>query len=470
MKRLFSYYWPNAPMVFVYMLQQNEYSSRKFLKWTASFPNLMKLRRRGRLDMTSRAKLMLAASFGIWFITLATAIGFSLTSNNYAYMLVGLLAPFNSIAAVIFGNILFQKLVVNPAAAKEIQAAKNKLKNIKCQKIAVLGSYGKTSMKEMLLAVLSQTKKVVATPGNKNVLISHARWVSKNLQGDEDIIIFEYGESVPGDIEKLAAFSEPDIAIITGLAPAHMDGYPSVETIADDFATITKYTDSKNIYINGNSELLRAKISGNFYNSRGIANLEVSEVKVDFNATSFTLDGASKKLHLFTGLLGSHQIGPLCAVVAVALRLGLTEEQIINGVADTMPYEHRMQPRNINGAWLIDDTYNGNIEGMRAGLQLLQALPGKRKIYVTPGLVDQGAENERVHTELGRLIAQAAPDQVILMQNSVTEYIRSGMNEANYQGEVAIETDPLNYYTNLEHFLASGDVVLMQNDWPDNYS
>lgn len=467
--KLLSYFWPGAPMILVYMLQENEYNPWKFLQWVASFPNLMKLRRRGRLDLTSRAKLMLAVSFGVWFITLAAGIGLSLSTRNYIFLLVCLAAPLLSILAIFISTLILQKLIVDPAAAKEISAAKNKLESMECQKIAVLGSYGKTTMKELLLTVLSQAKKVAATPGNKNVLISHARWVSNTLEGDEEIVIFEYGESAPGDIENLAAFSKPDIAVITGLAPAHLDGYPSVEAIADDFAAIIKTTDSKNIYINGNSELLRARIPGNFYNSRGIANLHVSDVKIDFNATSFTLDGAGKKLHLYGGLLGAHQIGPLCAVVAIALRLGLTEEQITNGVAATMPYEHRMQPRNINGAWLIDDTYNGNIEGMRVGLQLLQSLPGKRKVYVTPGLVDQGTETERVHKELGSLIAQASPDRVVLMQNSVTEFIRSGMNEGNYQGEVAIEADPLNFYTNIEHFLAAGDVVMMQNDWPDSY-
>ena len=467
--KLLSYYWPNAPWMLVYMLQQTEYNPWKFMEWLKSVPNLLRIRRRGTLDVTSRVKLMLVISYGSWFFALALGLGLAWTRQNLAFLLLSLLAPFISVLMLFISTLLLQKLLVDPAAAKEIQAAKKKLDSMNCQKIAVLGSYGKTTMKELLVTVLSEAKKVAATPGNKNVLISHARWVNKNIKGDEEILIFEYGESAPGDIERLAGFSTPDIAVITGIAPAHLDGYSSVEAIADDFASISKTTGKENIYVNGNSELLREKISGNFYNPKGIANLTVKDIKIDYNATSFTLDGAGKKLHLYSGLLGSHQIGPLCAVIAIALRLGLNEEQITNGVAATMPYEHRMQPHNIHGAWLIDDTYNGNIEGMRAGLQLLQSLPGKRKVYVTPGLVDQGVETERVHLELGSLIAQAAPDRVVLMQNSATEFIRAGMNKGNYQGEVTIETDPLNFYTNIEHFLAAGDVVLMQNDWPDSY-
>lgn len=129
-----------------------------------------------------------------------------------------------------------------------------------------------------------------------------------------------------------------------------------------------------------------------------------------------------------------------------------------------------MQPYQLNDAWVIDDTYNGNIEGIRAGTELLAALPAKRKLYVTPGLVDQGRETENVHRQMGELIAAANPNVVVLMQNSVTKFIRSGLEAGKFKNELRLESNPLNFYTNLNHFVAAGDVVLMQNDWPDNYA
>ncbi len=129
-----------------------------------------------------------------------------------------------------------------------------------------------------------------------------------------------------------------------------------------------------------------------------------------------------------------------------------------------------MQPRRQHGAWIIDDTYNGSLEGLRAGLALLKDLPAKRKIYVTPGLVDQGEETERVHLEVGELIGRAAPDRVVLMQNSTTRHIVKGLEETGYSGELRIESDPLAFYTNLEHVIAAGDLIVLQNDWTDNYS
>ena len=128
-----------------------------------------------------------------------------------------------------------------------------------------------------------------------------------------------------------------------------------------------------------------------------------------------------------------------------------------------------MQPRVQHGAWVIDDTYNGSLEGIRAGLKLLIDLPAKRKIYVTPGLVDQGIETQRVHLEIGELIAQANPDKVVLMQNSATNYITQGLENGKYKGNLQIENDPLNFYLNLEHIVATGDLIMLQNDWTDNY-
>jgi UDP-N-acetylmuramoyl-tripeptide--D-alanyl-D-alanine ligase len=357
--------------------------------------------------------------------------------------------------------------VINPSQNRELSSAKSKMEQSKATRIAVLGSYGKTTMKELLVTVLSEGKKIKATPGNKNVVISHARWVNTKIDGDEDVLVFEYGEAGPGDISKFASLSSPEIAVITGIAPAHMDGYPNLESITRDFAAIADTVKDENIFVK-KAELLES-IKGNVYGVTGIGDWRVSDIKIDFAGTNFTLRNSVDSLQLHSGLLGVHQVGPISAAAVIAKKLGLTNKQIIDGMAKTQPYEHRMQPRQLHGAWILDDTYNGNIEGMKAGLELLSSLPGKRKVYVTPGLVDQGIETENIHKQLGRLIAHANPDKVVLMQNSVTSFIQVGLSIEKFTGEVTIENDPLEYYTNLEHFLAGGDVVMLQNDWPDSY-
>lgn len=462
-------FWPKIPTTLVYMLQQSEYDAAKFAKWVYTAPNLLRIQKRGHLQLTARTKLMLAVAYSAFYGLLLGGLLGTIITKNILFILLSVWAPMVTIFVIFVSTLLLQKAVVAPKEQASINIARHKLEQLPATRIAVLGSYGKTSMKELLVTILSEGKKVAATPGNKNVLISHARWINGVLTGKEDALIFEYGEGKTGDIKMLANLSKPTMAVVTGLAPAHLDEYDSLTAIADDFADISSYVKPEHLYVSDTSNLLTGKVKGTPYSYKGVGSMKVSNVKVDFTGTSFTLTADKKKLKLDSGLIGAHHIGPLCAAVQIALNLGLSDAQIVKGVADTKPYEHRLQPRVQHGAWIIDDTYNGTIEGMRAGLELLKILPAKRRIYVTPGLVDQGKETEAVHKELGNLIAKAHPDKVVLMQNSATDFIIKGLKAGNYKGELTIESNPLDYYTNLEHFLAAGDVFMLQNDWPDSY-
>ena len=467
--RLISYYLPSMPRQLVYMLQQVEYDPVKFLKWCVKFPDLNIVQKRKKLVYTQKATLLIFVSYYFWITLLIASILFAIheqwVSAALRFLLVPILLSIFLAIVVFVGNILLL-LYRRPLLGK----AQEILKNHKAVKIAVLGSYGKTTMKELLTTVLAEGKKIKATRGNMNVPISHARWVTSKVGSDEEVLIFEYGEGEPGDISKFARLTHPDYGIITGLAPNHLDRYPSMEALADDLLSIRKYVDDERLLLNEAAvQLAKKAISVPTYGPEGIKDWAISNIKVDYDGTSFIMTHKDTKLDLKSQLLGRHQVGPLAAVAALAFDLGLTPEQIEAGVAKTEPFEHRMKPRSLHGAWIIDDTYNGNLEGIRAGLELLNDLDAKRKIYVTPGLVDQGIENERVHTEIGQLIATAKPNKVVLMNNSVTKFIRSGLQSANYAGDLVIEDNPLQFYENLESSIAAGDLVIMQNDWTDNY-
>lgn len=470
MNRLLSYLTPKAPWTFVYMLQQYEYSSGKLLRWSMGLPNLFLAQKRGSLDRTARAILLLLVAYWGW-ATGVVGMGLALLQTGRPEHIVRyLLAPLLAFILLVIANFLLEKLIVKPKEKLEINGAQKRLRNIKSVKIAVLGSYGKTTMKELLQTVLSQGRQVAATPGNKNVLISHARWVN-SLSGDEDVLIFEFGEYVPGDIELLAKFSRPDRAVITGISSAHLDNYKSVETIAADFSNIFSFAEASRVLTNHDSpELVRFLKRGVGYSQKGCGDWQAKNVSVNLTGTHFVAQKKSRKIEAHSGLVGEHMVGPLLACIAIADELGLSDAQIAEGILQTKPFEHRMQPYQLGSAWVIDDTYNGNLEGMRAGLQLLSGLEARRKVYVTPGLVEQGDQVEAVHIALGEAIASARPDKVVLMQNSTTEHIKQGLNKSGFQGELQIHENPLEFYTNLEHFVAAGDIVMLQNDWPDNYA
>ncbi len=475
---LISVYRPGYAKTLVYMLQSTEYQTGPYLKWVNRTKNFSRVMHRRTLEPTRPARLLLLAlRFGMLLqvaagLLLVYAGGWHDVPGGIAFGLALLISyPFVWAYLAVVPLILGRELSAKPKEQEAIARSERVFAGHKGVRIAVAGSYGKTTMKEMLKTVLSEGRKVAATPANKNVSISHARF-AQTLDGKEDVVIIEYGEGAPGDVARFARLTHPTHAVITGLAPAHLDHYKTLDAAGQDIFAVADYLHGRQVYVNAESPRLKPflKDSYELFGSHEALGWKVSRVRTGLDGTSFTMSKGPRTLELESALVGKHQVGYLAFAAAFALQLGLTSKQVTAGIAKTAPFEHRMQPYQLAGAWVVDDTYNGNLEGIRAGTALLKDLKADRKIYVTPGLVDQGEENASVHHEVGKLIADARPDIVVLMQNSVTGYIQSGLKDAGFKGEVRVETDPLEFYSNLNHFVAHGDVVVMQNDWTDNYA
>jgi UDP-N-acetylmuramoyl-tripeptide--D-alanyl-D-alanine ligase len=474
---IISFYSWRYPKTVVYMLQSCEYQIWPYLKWYWQTTNFSKVTKRRSLLLTKPARMLLL----VMYIgqTLELLIGGGLimlyavhgTEGTGAFGLALIVAaPLLWAQLIVVPLLLGRVFIVKPKAYLLIKQSEQIFREHKGVKIAVAGSYGKTTMKDLLATVLSIGKTIAVTPGNKNVSISHA-YFAKRLTGKEDVVIIEYGEGAPGDVARFARITHPTDAVITGLAPAHLDHYRTLQAAGEDIFSVADYVKPHHAYVNA-----EAKSAADFiekhdecYDQKGALGWKVNAVTTDITGLHFTLKKDKKTLHLKSGLIGRHQVGPLAFVAAFAERLGMNLKQIEEGIAQTKPFEHRMQPYPLHGAWIIDDTYNGNIEGIRVGTEILKELSATRKIYVTPGLVDQGEETKAVHEKMGEYIATANPDKVVLMQNSVTNHIQQGLVAGGYEGEVIVEDNPLHFYTNLSLFVAAGDVVLMQNDWPDNY-
>ena len=474
-----TFYSPKFPTLITYMLQTSEYRVLDYLIWFWKTDDFSKVQRRKELEKTEVAKLiLLTLRIGI---LLQIFFGLSLIYLNIVNKLIGgygfglgiiVLYPVLWSHLICIPVFLARVLYINPKQKILIKNSKNIFHKSKALKIAVCGSYGKTSMKELLFKVFSSEKKVAATYGNKNVATSHASF-AKSLDGDEEVLILEFGEGRPGDVYSFSETFAPDIAVITGISPAHLDKYKTMDSVAKDIFSVSKFVKPENVYVNSESNYLRSYLKNqkfNKYSKDGIGDFKVVNIKNDLSGLSFDLTNKSRIIKIRTKLLGRHQIGPLSSVAILAINQGISIKAIEKALNGIEPYEHRMSQYELNGAVIIDDSYNGNIEGIEAGCELLKELKANRKIYITPGLVDQGKETKNVHLKMGQLIAEANPDQVVLMDNSALKYIKQGLDQSNFKGKIQIEKDPLFYYNNLKHFVAKGDIVMMQNDWTDNYS
>ena len=480
MKYFWSLFNVKLPIYFVYMLQQVEYDPKKFWAWRKDLISkdkaISSVMTRKKLVYTLKAKLLIFALY--LSVLMLFVFNFILFTGGMSWIYNVFSLFFSSLIIIEFLDLyLFVlafvafRLFIQPKNKRLLKEATEIFAESKAVKIAVLGSYGKTTCKEMLNTVLSEGKKVATTPGNMNVSVSHARF-AKKLTGDEDVVIVEFGEGEPGDIARMANMLKPDYAVVTGLAPNHLDHYSDLTAVASDLLDIYKFVDSKNVFVSGESLMLREYLPADaqLFTINNTEDWKTRDINVSVNELSFNLSNGKEAINVQSALLGRHQVAPLSCVAVLAFKLGLTIKEIETGLSKTKPYDHRMQPRLVQGAWLIDDTYNGNLEGLQAGLRLLYELEAKRKWYVTPGLVDQGSETENVHTELGKSIAESNPDIVVLMENSARPIIEKSMKEHGFSGELRVESNPLDFYMSIEHLVAVGDIVLMQNDWTDNYS
>ncbi len=468
-------YYPRYVRSLVYMVQASEYCARDFLAWYRRTEDFAHVENRKSIVWTVKARALYALSWVaivLWVIGIIAYAGF--TQSDFTFALSGtliVLTPFVFPYALV-GILLLVNMAQRPIEARLVREAKATLERHPGIKIAIAGSYGKTTMREILRIVLSTSKKVAAPPGSYNTPLGIAAFV-KTLAGDENVVIFELGEYYPGDIKKLCDFVQPDVGIITGVNEAHLEKFGTLDKTTATIFELADFMGDTPIYINAENTLAReyAREGDILFSREYVGQWRVGGAQTDLRGTSFRIAHGGDIIRGASTLLGLHMVGPLAAAAVIARELGATLEEVEAGVKETKAFDHRMQVRIDNaGVITIDDSYNGNPDGAAAVIAFLAGITGHKRYYVTPGLVEMGARKEVVHKEIGRLLADAKIENVVLMQNSVTPFIEAGLREHGFKGKVLWYEDMPKALTSLAHTTVSGDIVLIQNDWPDQYA
>jgi UDP-N-acetylmuramoyl-tripeptide--D-alanyl-D-alanine ligase len=470
-----SRYKPSYVRSLVYMLQASEYNVADYLDWYYRTSNFSTVEKRKSLKKTPKAIVLLLIGWLIVLLLYLAAFA-NLIPHPHAFGIVAaivivLATPF-VLPYIMIVPVVTIRIVQRVAERRIMARAHEKLGKHAAYKIAIAGSFGKTTMREILKTVLAEGKRVAAPPQSNNTPLSISKFIDR-LKGDEEVLIFEFGEYYPGDILELCQMVRPDLGIITGVNEAHLKKFKTLGQTTKTIFELADWLKERPLYVNADSKLAKdaAPSQAILYSREGVGEMKVRSGETSLDGTKFELSTNGKTFQLQSGLLGLHQIGPLAAAAHIALRLGLTEEQIKKGMAKTKPFEHRLQSKiDPSGVITLDDSYNGNPSGVEAIIEFLSHLQGHRRIFVTPGLVEMGAHSETVHRQIGEKLAQAGIEKIVLIKNSVTPFIEAGLRRANYAGQVTWFDDALAAYAALPTMTAAGDVVVLQNDWPDQYS
>ncbi len=356
-----------------------------------------------------------------------------------------------------------------------IKRAKRKLSKMpNLIKIGITGSYGKTTTKHILNVMLSKKYSVCMTPHSFNTPMGLTKVVIKYLKRNNQILIAEMGAKHVGDIKYLCNLINPKHAIITAVSSQHLLTFGNEENILKTKNELVEAVDGMVVFNGENDGAVKLysmcekeKLLSGINNDKAFSNVTNLEVTSSGSAFILTINGESVSCE--TSLLGIQNIEDIAMAGAMAYKLGVDVKLIAEATRELKAMPHRMELIKTNNLTIIDNAYNSSVESSEASLNVLGMFKGN-KIVVTPGIVEMGDKEKEANFKLGINIAKVA-NRVIIVNKVNMDSIKEGLLSVGYKEENILFAENLKQAQDmLSTITKNGDIVLFENDLPDNYT
>ena len=312
--------------------------------------------------------------------------------------------------------------------------------------IGITASYGKTSIKNYIAHILSAKYKTYATPRSVNTFGGVIKDINDDLPEDTEVYVVEMGARGEGDIAEISSFVNPHYAIVGKIGPAHIEYFRTLENIRNTKMEILQSERLKEAWVHDSAMVKPEEIVHSF-------GKEIHNIQATLDGLDFEMDG--EQYH--ANILGAFNAMNIAVAIKVARALGIDEETIKDRVKTLESTPHRLQRMDAGGKVIIDDSFNGNVDGMLEGFNLASTYEG-RKVLVTPGLVE-------VDDELNVQVAQRANEvfDVIILTGDLNyrifqEYVDESklfkLESKDKMQEILVEQT------------TAGDLILFANDAP----
>jgi len=340
--------------------------------------------------------------------------------------------------------------------------------------VAITGSAGKTTTKEIAYQALSQCFRVYQSPKSFNNNIGLPLTLL-GAEADDQIVIAELGSNHPGEIVCLTRIAAPDIAVVINVHPAHLEGFGDLQTIIQEKLSISEGLKSDGVLIinadfNGLVSACRAKgIKFITFGKSDGANYQARNISYEASASRFTINDTE----VYFPLAGPGNVENALAAWAVCSRLGLAIDDFTNAVKTLSPASMRAELLQIGTLTVLNDCYNANPASMRNALDILAGLnpTGKRRlVFICGDMAELGQQTESLHAELGISIANTKVGlllsvgkfaKIAARNAKTTAEHNSGLHQA---GSLQIKCfeDTISACNNLHEFVKDYDIVLVK--------
>lgn len=360
---------------------------------------------------------------------------------------------------------------------KYIKKAKQKLSQMPdLIKIGITGSYGKTTTKHILNVMLSKKYSVCMTPHSFNTPMGLTKVVLKYLKYNNQILIAEMGARNVGDIKYLCDLIHPKHAIITAVGSQHLATFGSEENIAKTKNELVQsITDGYVVFNSNNQGAVKLyqdcnaeKFLAGINDDNAFCN--ITDVQVSSQGSTFKLNIDNQQVQCTTKLLGLHNLQDIAIAATMAYKVGVSIDLIAQAICELKPMSHRLEVIKNKRYTIIDNSYNSSIESSKSALDVLNLFTGGKKVIITPGIVEMGDKEYQANVDFGKDIAKVC-DKVIIVNEVNKVAILDGLKQSNFDEKNIFTAENLSLATNMLSELTDvGDVVLFENDLPDNYT
>ncbi len=336
--------------------------------------------------------------------------------------------------------------------------------------VALTGSNGKTTTKEMIAACLSTTFPILKTEGNLNNLIG-VPLTLLTLTEKERVVILEMGMNVPGEIRRLAEMAEPDVGLITNIQKVHLEGMGSLERLKEEKGELfRKMRRDGTILVNQDDprviELARdypgQKITFGIEHPAEVMAKEIRPRGAE--GTSFTLILEEEVMEIHLRLLGRQFVPNALCAMAIACLFGVEVKQAREAIESLQPFPMRMEVVSLQGGkTLINDAYNANPYSMELALETLAEVKGKgRAIAVLGDMLELGGFTKEAHEQLGEKVSELSIDFLLALGEEAPIVIESAIRHGFPMERAMVVESHSEAVSRLRQMIQSGDWILVK--------